>query len=80
MTKVYIVVGGYDYEGYEVIYVASTKEGAKKWMSLWTQYYPFLEDEWLKNLQKWKREGYFVEYDYMRIIEMPVDVEDVSKS
>ena len=73
MDKVYLVMGGWDYEGSNVIYVASTKEGADEWVSHW-EFNPYPEDR-----KRWRREDFPAGYDFIEIKEMPIDSEDVSQ-
>ena len=72
--KVYIVKGGHDYEGFEIIHVASTKELAEEWKdSHYAFRYPYedtkgWDKKWVNQNSDWI--GY---YDYIEIEEFEID-------
>jgi hypothetical protein len=73
--QVYLVMGGYDYEGADVIYAGSTKEKAEIYLATWEKYKPWPEDRVLKNRWKWRRADHTGAYDYMEIQEVTLDEE-----
>lgn len=77
MTKVTLVLAGYDWEGRDPIYIASTYELAQQWVhDHFEEVKPFPDDHYLKDkiVMKYKDiDLQYIQYDYIDIIEVEVD-------
>ena len=70
MAKIFVVEACYDYEGFEIIHVASTKELAEQWRN------KYFEKTFQQSIEYWQTKNkskYFGSVDNVGIEEFTID-------